>query len=78
MWRPLPTSQGLLTPTERFKRSIGDGVRAPGVCDDICGDFAEVVSLAGNTGGAPADMVPPVVMGGTAIAGRSQAEVSEW
>ena len=37
-------------------------------------DFAEVASLAAHTGGAPVDMVLPVVMRGTAIAGRSHTE----
>ena len=57
-----------------FETEYGDGVRAPGVCDEICGDFAEVASLGGHTGGVPVNVVPPVIMGGTAIAGRSHAE----
>ena len=51
-----------------------DGVLAPGDCNGICDEFAEVASLAEHAGGTPVDVVPPVVIDGTAIAGMSHAE----
>ena len=51
----------------------GDSVLAPGDCSGICGDFAEVASLA-DAGGAPVYTVPPAVLDGIAIAGMSHAE----
>ena len=56
-----------------FETEYGDGILAPGVCDGICGDFAEVAPLAKHGRGATVDAVPPVVRD-TAIAGMSHAE----
>ena len=64
---------GLVDPCGTFGMEYGDSVLAPGDCNGICGDFAEVTSLVELAGGAPVDAVPRAVMDGTAIDGMSHA-----